>query len=48
MFTIVTMEGTICKEQKTILKEQEHFYCELYKSDPRISWYMCRMLTTMT
>ena len=38
MFAVRLENGQICKEQKTILREQEKFYRNLYTSDNEIQF----------
>ena len=38
MFSVIKDDGTICTEQKEILREQELFYQCLYKSDVNVSF----------
>ena len=36
MFTVILNDGTLCKQQGEILKEQQKFYSNLYTTDPEI------------
>ena len=38
MFSILLVDGTVCKEHQRILKEQKKFYEELYTTDPMVNF----------